>query len=139
MDYPYGLGSYSRKITTRSADAQRWFDRGLNWCFGYHHQEAGQCFAKALEFDTTAITAVIAMRAKDKTARMEFEAIVEAYRHALGIEGPDFVIPLPPPSIPPPPPPKRITAREKQAREALLLADASRMAEASIGGAGAML
>ena len=51
MDYPYDLGSYSRKITTKSADAQLWFDRGLNWCFGYHHQEAGVCFAKALEFD----------------------------------------------------------------------------------------
>ena len=51
MDYPYDLGSYSRKITTKSAEAQRWFDRGLNWCFGYHHQEAGACFAKALELD----------------------------------------------------------------------------------------
>ena len=51
MDYPYDLGSYARKITTHSAEAQRWFDRGLNWCFGYHHQEAGACFAKALEHD----------------------------------------------------------------------------------------
>ncbi|HKD47894.1 MAG TPA: hypothetical protein VKB67_09420 [Rhizomicrobium sp.] len=51
MDYPYDLGSHSRKITTKSADAQRWFDRGLNWCFGYHHQEAEACFEKALEFD----------------------------------------------------------------------------------------
>jgi len=50
-DYPYDLGSYTRTITTKSEDAQRWFDRGLNWCFGYHHQEAAQCFAKALEFD----------------------------------------------------------------------------------------
>src|SRR5215475_16117326 len=50
-DYPYDLGAYTRQITTKSADAQRWFDRGLNWCFGYHHQEAGQCFAKALEYD----------------------------------------------------------------------------------------
>ena len=50
-DYPYDQGAYSRKITTKSAEAQRWFDRGLNWCFGYHHQEAGACFAKALEFD----------------------------------------------------------------------------------------
>src|SRR5438132_8453749 len=40
MDYPYDLGPYSRKVTTTSADAQRWFDRGLNWCFGYHHEEA---------------------------------------------------------------------------------------------------
>jgi hypothetical protein len=36
MDYPYDLGPYSRKVTTTAGDAQRWFDRGLNWCFGYH-------------------------------------------------------------------------------------------------------
>ena len=51
MDYPYELGPYSRKVTTASADAQRWFDRGLNWCFGYHHEEAVACFEKALEID----------------------------------------------------------------------------------------
>jgi tetratricopeptide (TPR) repeat protein len=51
MDYPYDLGRYSRKVTTRSADAQRWFDRGLNWCFGFHHEEAIACFEKALEAD----------------------------------------------------------------------------------------
>src|ERR1700730_1246401 len=51
MDYPYDLGPYSRKVTTTSADAQRWFDRGLNWCFGYHHEEAVACFEKALETD----------------------------------------------------------------------------------------
>ena len=51
MDYPYDLGSYSRTVTTTSADAQRWFDRGLNWCFGYHHEEAVACFEKALEAD----------------------------------------------------------------------------------------
>jgi tetratricopeptide (TPR) repeat protein len=51
MDYPYDLGSYSRKVTTTSAEAQRWFDRGLNWCFGYHHEEAVSCFEKALEAD----------------------------------------------------------------------------------------
>jgi hypothetical protein len=51
MDYPYDLGPYSRKVTTTSVDAQRWFDRGLNWCFGYHHEEAVACFEKALESD----------------------------------------------------------------------------------------
>ena len=50
-DYPYELGVYSRKVTTSSADAQRWFDRGLNWCFGFHHEEAVRCFEKALESD----------------------------------------------------------------------------------------
>ena len=51
MDYPYELGPYSRTVTTSSADAQRWFDRGLNWCFGYHHEEAVACFEKALSTD----------------------------------------------------------------------------------------
>ncbi len=51
MEYPYDLGRYSRPVTTASAEAQRWFDRGLNWCFGYHHEEALACFEKALIAD----------------------------------------------------------------------------------------
>ena len=51
MDYPYDLGPYCRTVTTGFPDAQRWFDRGLNWCFGYHHEEALACFEKALEAD----------------------------------------------------------------------------------------
>src|SRR4051812_31821206 len=51
VEYPYDLGSYARTVTTTSADAQRWFDRGLNWCFGFHHEEAVACFEKALEAD----------------------------------------------------------------------------------------
>ncbi|MFT4582421.1 MAG: tetratricopeptide (TPR) repeat protein [Gammaproteobacteria bacterium] len=50
-DYPYELGTHRRTISTTSADAQIWFDRGLNWCFGYNHEEAAQCFKKALESD----------------------------------------------------------------------------------------
>lgn len=50
-DYPFNLGSYGRKITTNSLEAQTWFDRGLNWVYGYHHEEAGECFKKALEAD----------------------------------------------------------------------------------------
>jgi hypothetical protein len=51
MDYPYDVGRYSRTVTTTSPDAQRWFDRGLNWCFGFHHEEAIRCFEQALEAD----------------------------------------------------------------------------------------
>lgn len=50
-DYPFDLGSYSRKISTESPDAQRWFDRGLNWIYGFNHDEAEACFKRALEFD----------------------------------------------------------------------------------------
>jgi tetratricopeptide (TPR) repeat protein len=51
MDYPYDVGRYARTVTTGSAEAQRWFDRGLNWCYGYHHEEGIACFEKALEAD----------------------------------------------------------------------------------------
>src|SRR5215472_14416673 len=50
MDY-YDLGSYSRKITTTMPEAQLWFDRGLNWLFGFNHAEAIACFGKTLERD----------------------------------------------------------------------------------------
>jgi hypothetical protein len=47
MDY-YDLGSYTRKVTTAVPEAQLWFDRGLNWLFGFNHAEAIACFRKAL-------------------------------------------------------------------------------------------
>lgn len=49
--YDYDLGSYSRPVTTRSAAAQAWFDRGLVWCYGFNHEEAVRCFARAAEAD----------------------------------------------------------------------------------------
>ena len=51
MSEYYDLGAYSRTITTNSSDAQRWFDRGLNWCFGFNHDEAIVCFRRALDAD----------------------------------------------------------------------------------------
>ena len=50
MDY-YDLGPYTRKVTTSVPDAQLWFDRGLNWLYGFNHGEAIACFQKVLEFD----------------------------------------------------------------------------------------
>ncbi|CAN5803732.1 hypothetical protein BH23CHL2_BH23CHL2_32690 [soil metagenome] len=49
-DY-YDLGPHTRTITTSSADAQRWFDRGLNWTYAFNHEEAIRCFERALEHD----------------------------------------------------------------------------------------
>ena len=47
----YDLGDYSRPVTTNSPEAQKWFDRGLIWVFAYHHEEAIECFRKALAAD----------------------------------------------------------------------------------------
>jgi len=47
----YDLGSYSMPVTTTSAEAQMWFDRGLAWTYGFNHDEAIRCFQKAAEHD----------------------------------------------------------------------------------------
>ncbi|RMF38578.1 MAG: hypothetical protein D6754_07215 [Alphaproteobacteria bacterium] len=51
MAYDYDLGRYSRPVTAASAEAQRWFDRGLIWTYGYNHEEARRCFDRALAAD----------------------------------------------------------------------------------------
>lgn len=47
----FDLGAYRRPISTSSAQTQRWFDVGLNWCYGFNHDEGIKCFEKALETD----------------------------------------------------------------------------------------
>ncbi|MFB7510519.1 hypothetical protein, partial [Streptomyces broussonetiae] len=47
----YDLGSHGRRVTTSSAEAQTWFDRGLNWTYAFHHEEAVRCFEAALAAD----------------------------------------------------------------------------------------
>ena len=47
----FNLGDYTRPVTTHSAVAQRWFDRGLAWAYGFNHEEAVSCFRKALAED----------------------------------------------------------------------------------------
>ncbi len=49
-DY-YDLGSYGRVVSTASAEAQLWFDRGLVWTFGFNHEEAVACYEKAVAAD----------------------------------------------------------------------------------------
>src|SRR5437867_12880638 len=46
-----GLGSYSRKITTNSAEAQRYFDQGLAFLHGFNHRAAIRAFQQAAELD----------------------------------------------------------------------------------------
>lgn len=50
MQY-FDLGSYSREVTTTSQEAQTWFDRGLGWMYGYNHEEAVECFRRAIAVD----------------------------------------------------------------------------------------
>jgi len=45
------LGSYTRKISTASPDAQGWFDQGLRLIYAFNHDEAARAFAKAIQAD----------------------------------------------------------------------------------------
>jgi len=49
--YPFDLGSFRRNTSTASAEAQRWFDRGLTWSYAFNHEEAIRCFERAVAAD----------------------------------------------------------------------------------------
>jgi hypothetical protein len=46
-----GLGSYSRKVTTDSAEAQRYFNQGLAFLHGFNHGAAIASFQEAARLD----------------------------------------------------------------------------------------
>ena len=46
-----GLGSYTRKVTTKSPEAQRYFDQGLAFLQGFNHGAAIRSFQQAAELD----------------------------------------------------------------------------------------
>ena len=47
----YELGPFSRPVTTSSAEAQRYFDQGLAFLYGFNHDEAIRAFQRAAELD----------------------------------------------------------------------------------------
>lgn len=57
MTYGFDLGAHTRPVSTASPDAQSWFDLGLNWCFGFNHEEGAKCFERALEADPGCVMA----------------------------------------------------------------------------------
>lgn len=56
-EYPFDLGSHTRTIATKSSEAQRWFDLGLNWCLGFNQEEGIKCFQNALAADPECVMA----------------------------------------------------------------------------------
>ena len=51
MEPYFDLGTHNLPITTNSPETQLWFDRGLNWCYGFNHEEAEKCFRTAISLD----------------------------------------------------------------------------------------
>ncbi|MGE3808955.1 MAG: hypothetical protein AB7K24_30190, partial [Gemmataceae bacterium] len=48
--YP-GFKGYTRNVTTKSPEAQQWFNQGIQLLYGYNHDEAIRSFEKAAELD----------------------------------------------------------------------------------------
>jgi tetratricopeptide (TPR) repeat protein len=48
-----GLGVHSRRVTTASPEAQRYFDQGLAFMYAFNHDEAIRAFRRAGELDPT--------------------------------------------------------------------------------------
>lgn len=53
----FNLGKHTKPVSTSSDEAQRWFNIGLNWCYGFNHEEGVKCFLKALEYDPECVMA----------------------------------------------------------------------------------
>ena len=50
-EYDCDLGTFARKVSTDSTEAQQWFDRGLIWSYSFDFEESARCFNKAIESD----------------------------------------------------------------------------------------
>ena len=46
-----GLGEFHRTITTKSPEAQRYFDQGMRFLWAFNHDESTRSFARAAEVD----------------------------------------------------------------------------------------
>src|SRR5712664_3195794 len=46
-----GLGDHHHAISTKSSEAQRFFDQGLTLVFAFNHEEAARSFWRAAELD----------------------------------------------------------------------------------------
>src|SRR5262249_52472373 len=49
-----GVGNHSHPINTKNQEAQRYFDQGMAFVFGFNHEEAINSFRKASELDPAA-------------------------------------------------------------------------------------
>ena len=57
-----GLGSYTRKVTTDSPRAQRYFNQGLAFYHGFNHGEAIRSFQEAVRLDPKCAMPIRALR-----------------------------------------------------------------------------
>lgn len=95
-----GLNGYHRTVTTDSPEAQRWFDQGIQFLYGFNHDEAIRSFRKAAEVDPTCAMAhwgeayalglhINNPQMGEEQSRLAYEAsrrALDAYEHASPVE-----------------------------------------------------
>jgi tetratricopeptide (TPR) repeat protein len=90
-----GLGNVHREITTRSPEAQRYFDQGLSLMWAFNHDEATRSFAKAAELDPDCASCYWGVSLtvgpnynlpflSEQRAKMAYEALQSAQQSAHG-------------------------------------------------------
>ncbi|CAG9982667.1 unnamed protein product [Clonostachys byssicola] len=52
MEPYFDVGDYHMTITTKSTEAQTWFNRGLVWTYSFNHEEACRCFLQCIAHDS---------------------------------------------------------------------------------------
>ncbi len=89
--YP-GLDSYHFEITTKSPEAQRWFNQGFQLIYGFNHDEAGRSFQEAAQHDPKSAMAwwgtgiVLGMNINDRVVTEErWERGFQAAQKALSL------------------------------------------------------
>lgn len=102
----YNLGSFSWPVTARDAEVQAYFDRGIVWCMGFHHEEAILCFEQALALDPACAMAhwgiayavgpnynkpwvLYDARDRELTLTRANQALALAEQHAVGASAPE--------------------------------------------------
>jgi tetratricopeptide (TPR) repeat protein len=87
-----GLGSYQHPITTKSLEAQTYFNQGLTLLYGFNHDEAARYFRRAAELDPEAVMAYWGLALSigpnyndtavdEKRAKSTYEAVQKGLEH----------------------------------------------------------
>jgi hypothetical protein len=63
-----GLGSHTRKVSTDSPEARKYFDQGLNFLFGFNHGAAIRAFQAAANADPSCAIGALGRRARVRAA-----------------------------------------------------------------------
>lgn len=77
-----GLGNAHHKVSTKSAAAQKFFDQGLSYIYGFNHDEAVRSFKRAAELDPALAMAywgIALSRGSNYNVTADAEQLKEAY------------------------------------------------------------